>query len=281
MTTDDPLAAETGAPPRRAADAKGRSITYREAGDAAAPALVLLHGVGSGSAGWALQLKSLPARGWRVIAWDAPGYGGSSALGKSIPVAQDYAEALVDLVAALGLKKFCLLGHSLGALIAASYCRLTSTARVEKLILASPASGYGKETPEGQQAKIKDRLTAMQQHGPEGLAERRASSLFTPNAPPAAIAQARAVMRRLRPEGYIQALAMLARADIFNDAPGIAVPTLVMCGSGDNVTPEAGCRRIATAISGARYETLPGPGHGCYAEAPALFDATLLRFLAP
>jgi len=272
--SEDTLAVETGAPPRRML----AGISYREAGDAAAPALVLLHGVGSGSASWSTQFATLSG-GWRIIAWDAPGYGVSDALQPAIPAAADYAAALERFVVALRLAKFCLLGHSLGALIAAAYCRLAGT-RVEKLVLAAPTTGYGRETPEGQYARIKDRLTAIQELGPEGLAEKRGPQLFAGDPPAKALAQARAVMRQLRPEGYVQALQMLSRGDIFADAPSIKAPTLVLCGSGDTVTPEANCRRIAGAIAGARFEAIPGPGHALYMEAPEQFDAALLRFLA-
>jgi pimeloyl-ACP methyl ester carboxylesterase len=221
----------------------------------------------------------LSAHRLRVIAWDAPGYGASDAVKPAIPEAADYAAALERFVVALRLPKFCLLGHSLGALVAAAYCRLAGT-RVERLVLAAPTTGYGHETPEGQFARIKDRLTAIQELGPDGLAEKRGPQLFAGNPPPKALAQARAVMRQLRPDGYIQALQMLSRGDIFADTPRIAAPTLVMCGTGDTVTPEANCRRIADAIAGARFEAIPGPGHALYMEAPEQFDAALLRFIA-
>src|SRR2546429_10027606 len=53
-----------------------KAISYRETG--AGQALVLLHGIGSSSAGWLCQLESLA--GYRLIAWDAPGYGESEFL---------------------------------------------------------------------------------------------------------------------------------------------------------------------------------------------------------
>jgi len=60
----------------RFAPRQSKGISYREAG--AGPALVLLHGIGSSSASWLFQLESLA--GYRLIAWDAPGYGGSAFL---------------------------------------------------------------------------------------------------------------------------------------------------------------------------------------------------------
>ena len=74
--------------PKFAAD-----ITYRESGGKDAPALVLLHGIGSTSAGWRLQYGPLGEH-FRVIAWDAPGYGGSQPLPGEAPSAEAYARAL-------------------------------------------------------------------------------------------------------------------------------------------------------------------------------------------
>jgi pimeloyl-ACP methyl ester carboxylesterase len=119
----------------------------------------------------------------------------------------------------------------------------------------------------------------MEAIGPAGVAEKRASVLLSPQAPKRAIMLAKAVMRELRPDGYAEAVGMLGRGDMFAEAPGIAVPTLVMCGTADQVTPEEGCRRVAAAISGARYESIPGPGHGLYIETPGPFDDAVLRFL--
>ena len=58
------------------------------------------------------------------------------------------------------------------------------------------------------------------------------------------------------------------------------MPSLVLCGSADTVTPEAGCRRVAAAIPGAVYGSLPGLGHASYVEDPARFNAALLRFIS-
>src|SRR6185312_16592004 len=113
--TMDLLGYETGAPPLRRIAAGGRTVAYRESGYDNPRVLVLLHGVSSLAASWGPQFVSLPSRGYRVIAWDAPGYGGSDPLPQAEPAPSDYAEALRGFVDAIGLKRFFLLGHSLGA----------------------------------------------------------------------------------------------------------------------------------------------------------------------
>lgn len=262
-------------PPVRHAIVGGRRQAYREAG--AGPALLLLHGVGSGSGSWLAQFGSLATQ-LRVIGWDAPGYGESDILPASTPTASDYGAAALGLADALGLDRFVLLGHSLGGLMAAALCRRHPD-RVARLILSAPAAGYGTLPPAEREARIAPRLNDMAALGPAGLADKRGRNLLAPQATAAAIEHVRAVMRALRPEGYAQACRFLAGGDIFADLPAIRTPTLVLGGDEDAITPEDGCRRIAQAIPGARYETLSGVGHASYIENPPQFDAALLRFI--
>ncbi|HZT51991.1 MAG TPA: alpha/beta hydrolase [Stellaceae bacterium] len=275
----DLLGYETGAPPPQRVTAGGRTIAWRESGYDNRAVLVLLHGVGSAAASWGPQYVSLPSRGLRVIGWDAPGYGGSDRIGGAEPTPADYAEALRDFVDALGLERFSLVGHSMGALIAAAFCRMTGARRVEKLILAAPTAGYAHASAEARARAIDGRIADMQALGPDGVAEKRASVLLSPQAPKRAILLAKAVMRALRPDGYADAVGMLGRGDTIAEGAGIVVPTLVLCGTADQVTPEEGCRRIAAAIPGARYESVTGPGHALYVEMPGPFDDAVLRFL--
>ena len=262
-------------PPVRHAVVGGRRIAYRDSGDGAP--LLVLHGIGSSAASWRAQLASRPA-GRRVIAWDAPGYGESDPLPGTAPSAADYAAAALGLADALGLARFDLLGHSLGGIIAAALCR-HHPGRVGRLILSSPAAGYGALPADQQAQRIAPRLHDMATLGPAALAEKRASNMVAPGASSEALAHVRAVMAALRPDGYAQACQLLAASDIFEDARAIRTPTLVLCGSADAITPGAGCRQIAAAVPWARYRKLAGVGHASYAEDPAQYDAALTAFL--
>ena len=124
-------------PPLETVRAHGRAIAYRAAGDG--PPLVLLHGIGSGSASWEAQLDALSA-GFHTIAWDAPGYGGSDPLPGETPPKAAYGDAVADLVVGLGLERVHLLGHSLGGLIAASFAA-RHPGRVSSVILSDAAAG--------------------------------------------------------------------------------------------------------------------------------------------
>ncbi|MGH7090976.1 MAG: alpha/beta fold hydrolase, partial [Stellaceae bacterium] len=200
-------------------------------------------------------------------------------LDKPVPTPADYAEALSAFVDALGLRRFALLGHSMGALPAAAFCRVTGTERVERLILAAPTSGYASASPELRRLRIEGRLHDMAELGPAGLAEKRAPGLLSAQAPRRAHMLVRAAMKEMRPDGYGRAVEMLGRSDIFAEAKGIQVPTLVLCGSNDATTPPENCRRIAAAIPGARYVEIAGPAHALYIESPGPFDEAVLIFL--
>ena len=101
--------------------------------------VVLLHGIGSNALSFEPLIDELP-KSWRLIAWNAPGYGNSEPLKNDWPVAKDYAYALKNFLQNIQLKSPIIVGHSLGALIATSYAA-SYPEHVSKLLLASPALG--------------------------------------------------------------------------------------------------------------------------------------------
>src|SRR3982750_4648067 len=117
---------------------KSKGISYRETG--AGPALVCLHGIGAASAGWILQLETL--KGYRLIAWDAPGYGESDFLPVERPRPADYAQALRGVLERLLLKAVVRVANSLGCLMASAYAA-AHPERVRSIVLLGPAGGYG------------------------------------------------------------------------------------------------------------------------------------------
>ena len=262
-------------PPLETVRANGRAIAYRAAGDG--PPLVLLHGIGSGSASWEAQLDALAAR-FRIVAWDAPGYGGSDPLPGDAPPCSAYGDAVGGLLDGLGLARVHLLGHSLGGLIAACFAA-RHPGRLMSVALSDAAAGYLNASEEIRVGRLEARILAMTTLGPAEVARRRAREVLSPGAPDGIYEKVYAVQSRVRPEGYAQAARMLHGSDIFADAAAIRAPALVMYGSEDSVTPEAIGRDIAAAIQGARYVTLEGLGHASYVEGPGAFNAALTGFL--
>ena len=247
----------------RFAPRQSKGISYRETG--AGPALVCLHGIGSSSASWLFQLESLA--GYRIIAWDAPGYGGSAFLPAAEPRPADYAQALHEFLERLLLKDVVLVGNSLGCLMASAYAA-AHPERVRSMLFLGPAGGYGELPDAERQAKLAGRLAQLDELGPEGLAEQRSPTLVAKGSPAIALELVRWSQRRVRPQGYRQAVHCLAQGRLAVDARRYAKRVLVACGAEDVITPEAGCKAIARAFPRGEYRTLEGIGHAPHVEAP-------------
>jgi len=254
--------------PRR----QSKAISYRETG--AGQALVLLHGIGSSSAGWLCQLESLA--GYRLIAWDAPGYGESDFLPGATPRPADYAQALHELIDRLLLKDVVLVGNSLGCLMAGAYAAAHAE-RVRSMVLLGPAGGYD-GLPDKDQ-KLRGRLDELDRIGPDGLAEQRSPTLIAKSSPAFALELVRWSQRRIHPQGYRQALQCLAQGRLAEEARRFGKKVLVACGSEDVITPEAGCKAIAAAFPRAEYRTLAGVGHAPQIEAAELVNELIAGFV--
>lgn len=235
----------------------------REAGRGAA--IVLLHGIGSGAASWLQVAMALSDRA-RVIAWDAPGYGQSTPLPMPAPTARDYAARLGQLLDALGIERCVLVGHSLGALTAAAFAQ-GQPQRVSRLVLLSPARGYGApELAEQGQAVRGKRLQTLEQLGIAGMARARSAHMVSTAASPTALAWAQWNMARLLPQGYRQAVELLC-GDYLLRYSALQVPCEVHCGSADSITLAADCQAVARAFA-APFSLIAGAGHACAIEQP-------------
>jgi pimeloyl-ACP methyl ester carboxylesterase len=262
--------------PARSVPVRGGVVSVRECGTG--PALVCLHGIGSGAASW-LDTALLLESDARLIAWDAPGYGASTPLDPDVPKAADYAERLLGLLDAMEIESCVLVGHSLGALTAASAARVGSplAARIERLVLISPAAGYGTR-PEASQRVRTERLGTLDTFGVAGMAAHRSGRLVSENASEVARQWVRWNMARLNDRGYRQAVELLCGADLLADLPP-AMPVRVACGELDVVTTPAACEEVARQC-GVALELLPGAGHASYVERPAVVAPLLREALA-
>ena len=263
--------AEADSRSTRAGDA---TFSYLEAGRG--PPLVLLHGIGSGAASFRCQLEILSAR-FRVVAWDAPGYGGST----RFATASLYAAALDSWLGALGIDRCHLVGQSLGTLIAARFAA-EQPERVLSLTLVGIARGHGWLPPSERQRLLAQRLEDLNRLGPHGMAAQRGPRLLGPEATEEVRQAVIEIMARIRPEGYIQAAHMLSTADITADLLRLptGLPLQILVGEADVITPPAVNREIAAAFPGASMHIIPGAGHALYLEQPEIFNRLLADFAA-
>jgi len=272
---------DAGFAERTAVLADGARMAYRSGGKQG-PLVVLLHGISSGAASW-LPCASLLAAHARVLAWDAPGYGASGALPQASPLASHYAARLEGLLEALALRPDVIVGHSLGALMAAAYvAQARPVLRPARLLLLSPAQGYGGPGQQDKAAAVAaQRLDALAQLGVEGLAERGPQRLLSAAADAGARDWVRWNMRRLNPAGYRQAVAMLCGDAIepYLQRRAVGVDVQVACGAADVVTTPAASEALAQRLD-LPFGLVPDAGHVCYIEQPQAL-ARIVRSLLP
>lgn len=263
--------------PQTAALPRGR-LTWRESGPADAPALVLLHGIGSSSAGWSEQYGAF-GEAFRVIAWNAPGYRDSDALPGDAPHVDAYAGVLAALLDHLRVDSAWFAANSWGTLPTLAFACLHPR-RSRGLVLGGPTAGYGTLPVAEQKAKAEERATRIRTLGPARMRAEDAPRLVAPGTREELLEQLRRGGDELTVDGYAQAARMLYATDGLALIASLEQPILVLAGTADIITPpEANAKRLAAAAPNARLEMLTGIGHLPHLEAPARFNAALLAFV--
>lgn len=255
-------------------DVGGRRMGYHRAGDG--PPLVLLHGGWSDGRAWGPQLEGL-ADGFDVIAWDAPGCGGSDDPPDRMALA-DYADAVADLLAALGIERPHLGGLSFGGGLAiAVYQRHPQLVR--SLVLAGGYAGWKGSLPlEEVDARLRQ-VRAEAGRPPAAWLDGYLPSVFSGPVPRETIELVRTMMLEVRPTGLLPMVTAFAEADLNEVLPTIAVPTLLLYGELDARAPLSVAEALHAAIPSSELVVLPGVGHEVNLAAPDAFNAEIRRFL--
>jgi len=264
----------TDLPERNVTRVDDRNLAWREAGSG--PALVLVHGIGGHAGSWRNQLTEFSSS-HRVIAWDAPGYGGSDPLGIDAPRASDYSSVLAAFLRTLGVSSAHLVGHSLGSIMIASLCKAHGFVP-EGLTFLQPVTGTGLLPDEKREAIRKTRIDDMTRLGAREFAIQRGRTILSPKATPSAVTDALEVMMVVPQQGYLAAWDMMCAEDLFS----LIEPrhrTMVVCGSDDPVSPPETGQAIADRIPNSAFHVLKDVGHYAALEAPDRLNAILRDFI--
>jgi pimeloyl-ACP methyl ester carboxylesterase len=252
----------------------GQTIAYRSAGDG--PALVLLHGGWSDSREWQRQLEGL-ADEFHVVAWDAPGCGGSSdpPADYALP---DYADTVAAFVEMLGLERPHLLGMSFGGGLALEVYR-RHAALPRSLVLASAYAGWAGSLAGDEIAARVRRVLEDSELPPSEWAASYLPGFFAGPVARAVIDDLVTIMCDARPAGIRPMVHAFAEADLRDTLSDIAVPTLVLCGELDVRAPMTVAEDLHARIRGSELVVLDGVGHASNLEAPDMFNTEVRRFL--
>jgi pimeloyl-ACP methyl ester carboxylesterase len=264
-------------PPPSRARYEGDRFSYMEGGAADAPPLILLHGIGANSMYWRFQFADLADR-FRLIAWNAPGYVLSDALVAETPGWPDWAAALDDFLAAVGIARFDVLANSFGTRVAQSFAYHHS-GRIGRAIFTGTSVVAGIIPPD-ERARIVEERARMIAGGGYAFAA-RAPALLGSRASANTLAIAQQTMRATNPRGFMQAARSIAGEDMPPLGAGLTLPLLLIQGDEDRVTPAAANALVlAKAVPQARLVTLAGCGHLPEMEMPERIDGMVREFLA-
>jgi len=240
--------------------------------DAGKPTVVFLHGAGLDHSSFGLQSRYFGYHGRNVLAVDLPAHGRSQ--GPALTSIGEIARWLFSLLAAAGVQKASIVGHSLGSLVALE-CALRQPARVNRIALLGTASPM-KVSAEFLDAAKRDDHAAFDMHTIWGHAPRVPLG-GDPNPGMWMFGDTQARLERLGP-GVLYA--DLKACNDYEFAGGVQCPTLFVLGRRDMMTPPRAASGLQERIPGARTVLIEASGHSLMVEAPdATLDA-LIEFLA-
>jgi 3-oxoadipate enol-lactonase len=247
-------------------------IHYELSGPQDAPPIVFSNSLGTDLAMWDLQVGAL-SNEFRILRYDGRGQGKYSATAGPYSIAQ-LADDVIQLLDRLQLQAVHFCGLSMGGMVGMSIA-LRAPDRLRKLVLCNTAPKIG--TPDTWNGRIQ----AVRAGGMAAVVESVLERWFTPDfrtKSPAAVEQTRQMLLRSPLEGYIACCAAVRDMDARESIASIHIPTLIVSGSHDPVTPPTDGRYMTGKIGGAQYKELPA-AHLSNIEAVEMFTSQVLSFL--
>jgi 3-oxoadipate enol-lactonase len=242
-------------------------------GDGAA--IVLLHGLGSSSTDWTLQLPAFAAE-HRVLTIDLRGHGRSRPARGRLTI-ERLARDVDDALTVLGERDVHVVGLSLGGCVALALA-VREPARVRSLTLVN---AFAKLRPAGARgiARMLRRLGLVCTAPMTTVAAHVARTLFPkPEQREAYLAAVRSLSATPR-RTYLGAMLGLAGFDARGALSAIRCPTLVVIGDRDRTVPRAAASALHHGIAHARLLVVPDSGHATPYDQPDIFNRAILEFI--
>lgn len=254
--------------------ANGRAIGYDDVGSGVP--VLFLHGFPHNRSLWSPQLGAL-ATPARTICMDLRGFG-ESAQGEpgGVDAFADDAATLLDV---LGVERAVVAGLSMGGYATFAFWR-RHRARVRALVLCDTKAAADSDA--ARRARV-DMQALAQERGSMAVANQMISGMVgrtTREKNPELVDELHRMMSLAPVQGIVDALdALRSRPDSTPDLATIDVPTLIVVGDEDALTPAKDARAMHLAITGSRIEVIAGAGHVSNMERPATFNHVLSEFL--
>jgi pimeloyl-ACP methyl ester carboxylesterase len=252
------------------------SMGYEETG--AGRPLVLLHAFPLSRQMWRSQLAGLCAEA-RVIAPDLRGFGESGPF-TGIPSIERMADDVAALLDRLGIAEPVALGGlSMGGYVALAFAR-RHPRRLRALILADTRAEPDDDAGKANRDKM---IALVNERGPKAVIDQMLPKLLsdqTQKQRPQLVEEVVRIATAQTKDAIAAALVALRdRADARSWLSSVRVPTLVLVGAEDTLTPPAMAENLVAGIAGARLEKLPAAAHLSNLEQPEHFNRLVQGFL--
>jgi len=255
---------------------RGLHLAYDDVGTGLP--VVLLHAFPFDREMWRPQHGPLSAEDFRVLAPDFPGFGQSTS-GNGEFTIDDAADVIADFLTSLKIDRAVIGGLSMGGYVAMAFAR-KHPSHVAALILADTRAAADDETAREGRNKA---IAAVKANGPAAFGESMLPKLLseqTQKTTSRVVEFVRKLATRQTAPAVIAALlALRDRADAVASLESIPVPTLILVGEFDAVTPPLAAARLAAHIKGSELAHIPEAGHLSNVENPDVFNAAVIKFL--
>lgn len=256
-----------------------RTSTLAYTDSATGPTLVLLHAFPLDREMWTPQLPALTKQN-RVVTVDLPGLGHSPAGDEPFTI-DAAADAVAALLPSLGISERIVVGGlSMGGYVAMAFARRHAD-QLTGLILADTKSEPDDEAAKQNREKL---IALAKAKGAAGVIEQMLPKMLSDDTwanRPDVVETVRAIAARQPTVGVVNAIAALRdRPDATPGLDNVVVPTLILVGEHDAITPPLAAVAMGARVWGSEVVTIPGAGHLSNLENPAAFNAAVLEFLA-
>lgn len=228
--------------------------------------ILFIHGAGGGQYTWSYQ-KGFFEKEFNPIVIELPGHGESGGEGEEEIVT--YAEQVYAFLQAVGVRKIFIAGHSMGGAIVQTLA-LTHPEVIKGIILVGTGAKL-KVLPmilDGVKANFEETVRKITQFSHS----RKTPLVF--------IERGIADMLQSRPEVLYGDFAACDRFDVMKEVEKIDLPTLILCGEDDELTPVKYSQFLHSRIKGSKLEVLPNAGHMVMMEAPQAFNEKIAEFVS-
>jgi 3-oxoadipate enol-lactonase len=241
------------------------------------PLVLFMHGIGGNRTNWQDQLPVFGEK-FHAASWDTRGYGASDDYDGPLDFG-DFSRDLIRVLDHFKAARAHLVGLSMGGLIAFDF-HATHPQRVATLTICDSMPGMTGLSEEGRREFIRIRQEPLLNgKEPRDIAPIVAKTLVGKSAKPGSFERLVASMSALHKDSYLKTIVATTNYSRNLELEKIRLPTHIVVGDEDALTPPALSRSMATRISGSRLTVIGGAGHLSNIEQPEAFNAATLAFL--